>query len=649
MPGTTRLPKKAQALLAYLCLSRGRPIPRDSLSTLLWSDSVSDQARHSLRQALVVLRSALPGDKPLPLLADKDSVSLPSGGGWSCDVEQFENDAASAERARLERAHRAWRGEFLEGLTVAEAAFDDWVSLERQRLSGLRSDLLLRLAREYETDGDHVEAVAVARQLTIHDPLREEGHRLLIHLLAQSGQRALAARHYDALTAILRDELGIAPDSQSRRLMERVKSDQELEDDEVVVPSKGEPAPYASGLPDKPSVAILPFANLSGDPANDLLTVGLTDDITIALGREKWLFVVAGPRSTVSAQEADADPGAFADRLGVRYLLRGSMRRGGGRTRLAVVLTDARTGAFVTSHQLEDESDNLLAMTDKLAGYVVARIAPELRSHESQRVTRTTTSSLTAFELYLKALPLLRANLTSNCEALVLLERAIEIDPGFASAHALAARCYQFQKMMGWVPLDDASLGRGLAFAHAAAEIGQNDPEALWMAAHAMHFLAGETSRAEALIERALALNPNSANSWSSSCSVQTMLGQYDTAVEHFMMSRRLNPLDQSQHLHWNIVGLSYFGMERFEEAERAADRALSASPTYPQALRLKIAACGALGRPDEAAPYVARLSQAHTASSLTWLKGFWAAPMRNVPVLYRSFVEAARAGGMPE
>jgi TolB-like protein/tetratricopeptide (TPR) repeat protein len=393
---------------------------------------------------------------------------------------------------------------------------------------------------------------------------------------------------------------------------------------------------------------ILPFANLSGDPANDILVQGLGDDITIALGREKWLFVVASP-SASAFREADIDLRDIGGRLGVRYVLRGSMRRSGGRTRIVVVLTDATNGAFITSHQIEDIADNIFDMTDRLTSLVTARIAPELRSTEIERVARKPTASLTAFEHYLKALPLVRADLASNRHALALLERATEIDPSFAAAHALAARCCQFQKMMGWVPLDDPGLRHGVAFAFRAAELGQNDSEALWMAAHAMHLLAGETERAGALLERGLTLNPNSANGWSSSCSIQTMLGQFDSAIDHFMMSQRLNPLDQSHHLHWNIVGLTYFAMGRHDEANEAADRALRVNPAYPQALRLKIATCGARGRPDEAAPHLARLRAAHPESSLTWLRGFWAGPMQRVPELYASFLEAAKEGGMPE
>lgn len=236
-----------------------------------------------------------------------------------------------------------------------------------------------------------------------------------------------------------------------------------------------------------------------------------------------------------------------------------------------------------------------------------------------------------------------------NRAALQLLEQAIALDPSYSIAYGLAARCYHFQKHMGWVAPDDPLLQRGAGFARLAVELGQNDPEALWMSAHALTHLTGEMDHAAEVIERSLSLNPHSASAWTSSCHIQNCMGRFDLAIEHFERSQRLNPLDHMHHLHWNIVGLSHFGAGRISEADAAADKALQVSPAYPQAIRLKIATSGALKRKDAGRQYVQRLLAVHPSGSVDWLKAFYA-PMRlKVPQLVDAFIECSRAAGMPE
>ena len=235
-----------------------------------------------------------------------------------------------------------------------------------------------------------------------------------------------------------------------------------------------------------------------------------------------------------------------------------------------------------------------------------------------------------------------------NEHALALLDRAIALDPTYSAGYALAARCYQFQRLMGWVAPNGPHLERGVGFARLAAELGKNDSEALWMAAHAMPHLAGEVDLAKSLVDRSIALNPNSSSAWSSSCFVYTLLGQFEKAIDDFQRSHRLNPLDHTHHLHWNIVGMAHFGARQYMEANAAADKTLSVSPAYPQALRLKIAACGALGRSEEARAFVQRLLAVHPSCSLKWLEEFNGPMMAKSPELLHCFLEAARVGGIP-
>jgi adenylate cyclase len=225
----------------------------------------------------------------------------------------------------------------------------------------------------------------------------------------------------------------------------------------------------------------------------------------------------------------------------------------------------------------------------------------------------------------------------------------VALDPSYSVAIAFAARCYQFQKLMGWVWSSDPRLAEGVRLAHVAAEMGKNDSETLWMAGLALVQLAAEIDHGLALVDRSLSLNPNSANAWSASCLVRTYIGDLEQSIDHFHKSQRLNPLDQSHHLHWNMVGMAYFAAGRYEEAHSAADKTLQARPTYPPGLRLKVATCGLLGRAAEGRQYVQRLLGVHQECSIAWIEDFWGPLMQRTPGALAKYVEGSRLVGLPE
>ena len=653
-----RLPKKAQALLAYLAMQKGRPVPREQLATLLWGNSATEQARQSLRQCLAALRNALGAEASEPMVADTASVVLEPSDRWSVDVPAFEAACQSKTVADLERASALCRDEFLAGLQIPVEPFNDWLTLERQRLTSLRLDLLQRLAQARAEAGDTENAIAAARQLNAFDPLREDAHRLLMRLLAASGNRNAALKQHERCAQILRDELGIAPDAETEQLAEAIRAGRPMSSGtgDAASPTLAQATAFGGTalastgppLPDKPSIVVLPFANLSGDPSQDYFVDGLVEDITVALGREAWLFVIASP-SAFAFKDRTSDPREVAAKLGVRYVLRGSVRKDGVRVRIVVQLTDALSGGQMWSDRSEDELDNVFAMQDRLMSQIAAMIAPALRAVEIDRAQRKPTASLTAFDHYLRALPRYRTSLAENREALRLLSAATRLDPSYAAAYALAARCYQFQKLMGWVPPTHPELDEGVRLARVASELGRNDSEALWMAGLALVQLVGEMDHGQDLIDRSLSLNPNSANAWTSSCLVHTYLGECETAIDHFHRSQRLNPMDRSHHVHWNIVGLAYFVADRFAEADAAADKTLKARPTYPPGLRLKIATCGHFGRIEEGRAHVQRLLAVHPECSLAWIRDFWGPLMQRSPGALAKFIEGSRLAGLPE
>lgn len=662
---SVRLPKKAQALVSFLAMNPGRSFPRDQLATLLWANSGTEQARQSLRQCLAALRNAMGPESIALLTTDTETVLLAKSEQVAVDAETFQAASESESLEQLKAAHALYRDEFLAGLHVPVEPFNRWVTIERQRLASMRLQLLQRLALAHVTVGEVDHAISAGRQLVALDPLREESHRLLMRLLAGAGDRSGALLQYEQCGQVLKEELGIDPDTDTRQLAEAVRSGSSAAFDvraTVVAPSVTEaleaeaPAVEHRGtgnsgpltLPDKPSIVVLPFANLSGDPGRDYFVHGLVDDITVALGREKWLFVIASP-SAFAVRDSAIDPRAIGGKLGVRYTLRGSVRIEAGQVLFVVQLHDTTRGEHIWSGRFQDEIDNVFAIQERLTTKVAATIAPALMSVEVERALHKPTENSTAFDLYLRALPRFRSSREDNREALRLLGKATELDPGYAAAYALAARCYQFQLMFGWASPGDPELKEGVRLAHLAIDKGKSDPEALWMAALALVHLAGEIDHCLDMLDRSLSLNPNSANAWIASCQMRSYVGDSNKAVDHFGRAQRLNPLDLSQHVHWNILAWAYLTSGRYVEAADAADRTLRVQPTYLPGLRLKVVTCGLLGRIEESHAYVQRLLAIQPNCSVSWMRAFLQVPLqRNTRTLER-YLEGFRLAGMPE
>lgn len=662
-----RLPRKAQALLSLLALGQGQPLPKDRLATMLWGDTLTDQARQSLRQSLVSLRRAL-GEQQSLLIVDVGTIALHRSPRIEVDATDFEAACRSDGGDSLESADALYRDELLSGLHIETQPFQRWLEDERQRFLAMRVGMLGKLAELHAGAGRVNDAILSARRLLELDPLQDEGHRLLMRLHAHQGNRGAALLQYKECNRILKEELGVSPDALTSALAEAIRSGSPLpEEDEAksslagIVrprphphrgPEPGQPVPRSEEsvrnvLPDHLSIVVLPFVNLGGEPSQDYFVRGLVEDMTIALGREKWLFVIAS--STAFAIEEAQDPLAAASALGVRYVLRGSVRLDVDRILFVTQLIDAQRGGHIWSERFEDRIDNLFSVQDRLTARVAAMITPALLSVEVDRALHKPTGNLTAFDLFLQAVPRFRASRSDNAEALDLLRKAIELDPEYAAAYALAARCYQFQLMFGWRPPDDPEFQEGARLAHLAATKGRNDPEALWMAGLALAHLSGEVEYAIALIERSLALNPNSANALTAGCLVHSYLGNTEAAIEHFEQAQRLNPLDHSQHLHWNTVAWAYLGSGQYREAADAADRTLWAQPDYLPGLRLSVSTHALLGETEKSEAALRRLLELQPTCNIGWMRAFLEPPLSQNRQALDRYLDGARRAGVPE
>lgn len=640
------LPKKGQALLAYLALQRGRPVPREQLADLLWGRTAGEQARKSLRQCLMVVRSALKGPGADALTAEGDSISLAADGHITVDAARFEALGASKEKDDLEAAAALYRDEFLAGLQVASESFDEWIVVQRRRLTSAMSDVLHRLASAREQAGQIENAIEAAERLTEFDPLREDGHRLLMRTLAAAGRRSAALKQYDRCVDLLKRELGVSAEPATVHLAEQIRAGGSTTNGtEKKEQRAGGPR---LALPDKPSIAVLPFTNLGGDADDRMFADGMVEDVTMALGRVPWLFVIASS-SAFSYRDSNVDVRQVGVELGVRYVLRGSVRKSGRRVRIVVQLTDASRGNHIWADRFDGDLDDVFEMQDRVATQVAATIAPTLHATEIERVQRKPTESMTAYDRYLRALQCFRVSYEGNLEALRLLKEAIEIDPSYGGAYGLAARCYHLQTVFGWALPADPHMQEGFRLARLAAEVGKDDSEALWMAGHCLLQVAGEFDYGLALIERSLSLNPNSASAWVSSCFVHAYIGEPERALEDFARAQRLNPRDSMHHVQWHAAGVAHFVAGRYDEGAKADELALRERPTYPPPLRFRMVTCGLLGQIGEAREYARRLLVVNPNATVARIRAVSEVMYRRNPDTLARVIEGARRAGLPE
>jgi tetratricopeptide (TPR) repeat protein len=360
------------------------------------------------------------------------------------------------------------------------------------------------------------------------------------------------------------------------------------------------------------------------------------------------LFVI-GSASAFTYKNRAADLRQIGSELGVRYVLMGSVRKEGNRVRITAQLTDAVHGGHIWADRFEGELDSVFALQDRVATHVSTTIAPALRTEEIERARRKPTENLTAYDLFLRALPLYRNSLAQNREAVRLLYRAVELDPSYGTAYGLAAVCHHWQKVSGWISPTDPAVSEGIRLAHLAAETGKNDSEALWMAAHASTMLAGEFEATIGLIEKAVSLNPNSSNAWAVSGLVHGLAADLEISLDHLARARRLNPLEFPFLSYWAVVAHVHFVAGQFEQAAISADRSLLEHANAPPALRIKISACGMLGRIEEGRRCVEQLLAINAETTVASLKAHYQPFLQRVPGRFEDFLQGLRRSGLPE
>jgi adenylate cyclase len=359
-------------------------------------------------------------------------------------------------------------------------------------------------------------------------------------------------------------------------------------------------------LPDKPSIAVLPFQNMSGDPEQEYFADGMVEEIITALSRIRWLFVIARNSSfTFKGQTVDVKQ--VGRELGVRYVLEGSVRKAGGRVRITAQLIDTTTGAHLWADRFDGSLEDVFELQDKVASSVAGVIEPALRAVEIRRASERETRDLTAYDLYLRALAHSSGSKAALNRALDLLEQAIDRDPHYGPALARAAFCRAFIDINGWTESRERNRSAAIEHAERALEAASDDPDTLVYAAHALAYFGENIHAMLALVDRALGLNPSFALGWVMSAQLRIWAGQPDLAIEHVESAMRLNPRVLSHHRSF-IIGLAHFLCRRFEDALPKLTLAVQHLPNAPQGHRVLASCYAHMGRLEEARAVIERL-----------------------------------------
>jgi TolB-like protein len=399
---------------------------------------------------------------------------------------------------------------------------------------------------------------------------------------------------------------------------------------------------FASG--DNPSIAVLPFTNMSGDPEHEYFADGMAEEIIAALSRCKWLLVIAR-NSSFAYKGKSVDVRQIGHELGARYVLEGSVRRGGSRLRFIGQLIDATSGAHIWADRFDGEISDVFELQDRMTESVIAAIEPKIELAEIERLRRRPPANLGAYDLLLRAKQL-ESEFTdeSLVTALCCVEAAIKIDTSYAPAMALGAYCYAERQVQGWVHSAEDE-AKWLRVAWRAVELDKDDANVLWMSAYAVWRLERNAQRAKELAYRSLLTNPNSANALAMIGWMEATTANPDKAFELIERAQRLNPRPPRDWFMSTAMAVAFFAVGRFDEAVTWSERAVTQNRRFVVALRVLASALAKLGQRERAADVVQeilkiepQLTVSALRANLTWDDGF-----RN------KYCDGLRLAGLPE
>lgn len=412
----------------------------------------------------------------------------------------------------------------------------------------------------------------------------------------------------------------------------------------VAGPDPGDAHESAPAIPDKPSIAVLPFANMSGDPEQEYFADGMVEEITTALSRFKWLFVIARNSSFTFKGKA-VDIKEVGRRLGVRYVLQGAVRKASGKVRITGQLIEAATGAHIWADKFERDMTDVFALQDEVTLAVVSAIQPKLFQAEVALAKRRRPEDLTAYDFYLRAIQqAILATREGLAEALRLVQRALEIDPGFAAAAALAGDCHMENVLRSYAIDPQFERKEAVRLMRLALSLDDHDPATLATAALISAFLIGDFESEIEMADRAVALDPNSHHTWNRRGWVYKIAGQQEEAIRSFERAMRMSPVDPQQFTALTGMSFAFIELRRFDEAIIAGKKALRQNPSYPGPYRCLASAFAHLGHDAEAGEAAAGMLEIDPAFTIS----AWIARSR-LSTNAKLMIEGFRKAGLPE
>jgi TolB-like protein/DNA-binding SARP family transcriptional activator len=630
--GANFLPRgrKTRGLLACLCLAQGERISRSRLVGLLWDRSADAQARMSLRQSLSELNGIVNRHVSGLVEIGRDSVRIDVRKCWIDALAILDASAdATADSSNLVQPYSERLLEDLDGITPS---FDHWLAGERTRFEDrVRKILEADLDRLTEQNAKPEVRAAAARRLINFEPTHEGAVRSLMKAFAQMGDRAQAIREFERCRQALVTVLDLPPSEETTAVYEaiRVESPQ-MASPSILAGSAGvessetpagllapPPArwnierqgefPAARGYDPgherrrEPSIAVLPFRNITGDPAHDFVAEGLVEDLIEALSRLPNFFVISR-LSTLAFRNQDRHPREIGNVLGVRYVLSGAVRVLGDRLRLTVELTDTQFEAALWLSKLDERFLDLFEVQDRLCEMIVQKVAPYLHAAEMKRIRVKRPDSLEAYDLFLRA----QQNMHNSSRTIfetseALFDAAIAKDPHYAAALAWRAYWHVLRVGQGWSPDPANDAAQADHFARSAIDCNSMEPMAFAVHGHVASYLYKDFDLAFRRFETALRINTNAASAWLWSAAAHAWLGNGPLAVEEINKAMALSPYDPLIYAYSGIAGMAYIADGQYERAIECALRCVRENRTYTHAYRLLVMALVLAGREDEA------------------------------------------------
>ena len=616
------LGRKTRALLATIALSSPRPALRGRLAELLWSRRPEEQARASLRQEIHRLLDAFGPSGSEILLVTRDHLSLRPGKVW-IDVDEVMR-ATADQPASLSLMD----GELLEGLDGTDPSFDAWLTTERERLRDRARTVAEALLHEQV---DPVAAIPAAHRLLQIDRAHEGAWRALMRAHAARGERGMAIQAYDRCRAALADLLDASPSAETQVVLADIRGPsgshiprrlptpptaptQSPSPPSTQQPYEAQAAPERKPQSNWPSrggahVGVMPLQLVGTTEEDAHLAPGLTEEITTALARFRWMFVVASNSLARFAAE-NCDETAIRRTFGIDFLLDGSIQRVRNRIRITVRLLDLRAGnQVVWARRFDRQSNDLLSLQDEIASEVVAQIDPEILLIEAKRSAARPPVDATAYDLMLRSIPLMgRLEREAFMQAGEYLARAIELEAEYAAAHAWYAYWQMFLVGQDWADNPAAAMVQAGQHAERAVALDPYDARGLTIAGHVRAFLHRRLHEAVSLHERALSLNPNLAMAWALSAIAYTYIGDPDEAERRHNRYKKLSPLDPHAFFFDAFFVLIRLQKRDYESAVAVARAVMEMNPSFSATYKPYLSALGHLGRLQEFAVVRRRL-----------------------------------------